>query len=164
MIEVFIHDPLYKWALTTTAANRRQHEGAGGDEVGVWSGWGALRCACTAQRSMAGNLRARECMVGARACMHACMMASCALLQDGEDAGAQAGGAAAGGVNLANADAERTLLRIKQKLEGVEAGGWGWLAGRQAGSWLGWSSAVLCCATLARRGRLVLQDGNTHLP
>lgn len=28
VIEVFIHDPLYKWALTTTAANRRQHDGA----------------------------------------------------------------------------------------------------------------------------------------
>ncbi|KAL4452130.1 hypothetical protein ABPG75_007792 [Micractinium tetrahymenae] len=26
VVEVFIHDPLYKWALTTTAANRRQHE------------------------------------------------------------------------------------------------------------------------------------------
>jgi hypothetical protein len=39
---------------------------------------------------------------------------------------------AVGGVNLANADAERTLLRIKQKLEGVEAGqalGARWLPG-----------------------------------
>lgn len=37
VIEVFIHDPLYKWALTTTAANRRQHDAPGGaaaDEVG----------------------------------------------------------------------------------------------------------------------------------
>jgi hypothetical protein len=74
------------------------------------------------------------------------MMASCVLLQDAEDGGAQAGGAAVGGVNLANADAERTLLRIKQKLEGVEAGGWGWQAGRQGGGWAGSrpSCAMLC--------------------
>ena len=32
-------------------------------------------------------------------------------------------GGGGGAISLANADAERTLLRIKQKLEGVEAGG-----------------------------------------
>lgn len=47
VVEVFIHDPLYKWALTTTAANRRQHEadvaGGGGAEVGSLRG-GTARC------------------------------------------------------------------------------------------------------------------------
>lgn len=40
VIEVFIHDPLYKWALTTTAAARRQTE-AGAEEVGTAgpAGW-----------------------------------------------------------------------------------------------------------------------------
>jgi ataxia telangiectasia mutated family protein len=40
VIEVFIHDPLYKWALTTTAAARRQTE-AGAEEVGTGgpAGW-----------------------------------------------------------------------------------------------------------------------------
>ena len=46
-------------------------------------------------------------------------------VDDGSGEAGGAGGAGAGtGVNLANADAERTLLRIKQKLEGVEAGEW----------------------------------------
>ncbi|PSC71129.1 serine threonine-kinase ATM isoform X1 [Micractinium conductrix] len=74
VIEVFIHDPLYKWALTTTAANRRQHEADAGDED----------------------------------------------IDGGSGVSAAAG--AGGPAGLANADAERTLLRIKQKLEGVEAG------------------------------------------
>lgn len=46
-------------------------------------------------------------------------------LQDedgGSGAGAGTTGAGAGGVTVANADAERTLLRIKQKLEGTEFG------------------------------------------
>lgn len=42
---------------------------------------------------------------------------------DDDGSGVAAPGAAdIGGVTLANADAERTLLRVKQKLEGVEAG------------------------------------------
>jgi ataxia telangiectasia mutated family protein len=42
VIEVFIHDPLYKWALTTTAAARRQHDDArtSGEEVGRAHGRG----------------------------------------------------------------------------------------------------------------------------
>ena len=80
------------------------------------------------------------------------MLVGCALLQDGEDGGGQAGGAAAGGgVNLANADAERTLLRIKQKLEGVEAGGWVGLAG--GGGRVRDGEALLCWLG---RGCLVL--------
>ncbi len=44
VIEVFIHDPLYKWALTTTAANRRQHDGGAADEVRAWLGAGGCCC------------------------------------------------------------------------------------------------------------------------
>jgi ataxia telangiectasia mutated family protein len=33
VVEVFIHDPLYKWALTPTDAARRQHDGATAAEV-----------------------------------------------------------------------------------------------------------------------------------
>lgn len=47
------------------------------------------------------------------------------------DDGSVSGAGAGGGINLANADAERTLLRIKQKLGGVEAGG---VRGRAAGT------------------------------
>lgn len=87
-------------------------------------------------------------------------------VDDGSGEAGGAGGAGAGtGVNLANADAERTLLRIKQKLEGVEAGEWACLgvAHRSAGgrwcfigtmylmgyccSWAGfWALWALCAA------------------
>jgi ataxia telangiectasia mutated family protein len=78
VLEVFLHDPLYKWALTATAANRRQlgADGGGGGGEGE-AGGGA------------------------------------------EEAGAAP--AAAAGL-AGNADAERTLLRIKQKIEGREGG------------------------------------------
>lgn len=56
--------------------------------------------------------------------------------QDDDTGGAAPAGADGGG--LANADAERTLLRVKQKLEGVEAGGC--LQGAQEGSRGGGSS------------------------
>jgi hypothetical protein len=70
--QVFIHDPLYKWALTPLGMQQRQNE------------------------------------------------------EMGDDAGASMepiAGAAADSGGLANADAERALLKVKQKLEGLEAGG-----------------------------------------
>ena len=80
VVEVFIHDPLYKWGLTPAKANRRQQDGA--EAAGQEGGGGSV---------------------------------------DGEETVAAAA-AAVGSVSLANVDAERTLLRIKQKLEGVEGG------------------------------------------
>ena len=49
-------------------------------------------------------------------------LSPCQDIDGGSGVSAAAG--AGGPAGLANADAERTLLRIKQKLEGVEAGGW----------------------------------------
>ena len=136
VIEVFIHDPLYKWALTTTAANRRQHDGGAADEVGGCGlGVGGYRVGSVPQTQMALDLRAglagllplldaSTCSPGCLYLTHASSPSSVARQVDdgsGETGGAGAAGAGAG-VNLANADAERTLLRIKQKLEGVEAG------------------------------------------
>lgn len=76
VIEVFIHDPLYRWALTVPQAHARQ----------------------------AGN----------------------------EGGGLSEGPGAAG---VINADAERTILRIKQKLRGAE-GGEPWTAARLPGEGL----------------------------
>lgn len=75
VLEVFVHDPLYKWGLTVVQAHRRQqpddHSDAGDPD-------------------------------------------------GGEVNSMEAGG---GGQELVgNADAKRTLLRIKQKLEGMEGG------------------------------------------
>jgi ataxia telangiectasia mutated family protein len=67
VVEVFIHDPLYRWALTAAEANRKQ------------------------------------------------------ALQDGEVRGDEEE-LVVGSAPLGNADAERTLLRMRQKLEGMEAG------------------------------------------
>jgi serine-protein kinase ATM len=63
IVEVLIHDPLYRWALTPASLARRQGEGA----------------------------------------------AEPSSVEDG-------------GGGLANADAERAVLRVKQKLLGLESG------------------------------------------
>lgn len=70
LIEVFIHDPLYKWAMTPMKAQQRQRAQEDGDVVA--------------------------------------------------DAGTAA--AAGNGADLANADAERAVVRVKQKLQGLEGG------------------------------------------
>ncbi|KAK9825683.1 hypothetical protein WJX81_003257 [Elliptochloris bilobata] len=72
IVEVFIHDPLYKWALSPAAAQLRQ----GGSQPGA----GDAAPAATA-------------------------------LGEGESGG-----------DLVNADAERALLRVKHKLEGLDSG------------------------------------------
>lgn len=74
LLQVFIHDPLYKWALTPLGAQKRQN-----DELREGEGPGGV-------------------------------------------SGTEAVAVAEGSGTLANADAERTLLRVKQKLEGLEAG------------------------------------------
>jgi serine-protein kinase ATM len=71
IVEVLIHDPLYRWALTPASLARRQGGGAA-------AGAGPTR------------------------------------LGDGSPAGDRSG--------LANADAERAVLRVKQKLLGLESG------------------------------------------
>ena len=77
--QVFIHDPLYKWALTPLGAQQRQK-----DYIGDSSPEGA-----GAQPSAAG------------------------LAVDAVSSTDN---------TLANADAERALLRLKQKLAGLEGG------------------------------------------
>lgn len=81
MLQVFIHDPLYKWALTPLGAQQRQKDDLmGGDSNGEGAG---------PHTPAAG-------------------MASDAVSSTD--------------TTLANADAERALLRLKQKLAGMEGG------------------------------------------
>lgn len=82
MEQVFIHDPLYKWALTPLGAQQRQKD---------------------------------DPMVGD---------SSPAELQSSSSAAAGMPPDAVPGTDttLANADAERALLRLKQKLAGMEGG------------------------------------------
>ena len=82
MAQVFIHDPLYKWALTPLGAQQRQKDD---------------------------------------------LMAGDSSPADPANAHPTAPGLATGAVSgsdttLANADAERALLRLKQKLAGMEGG------------------------------------------
>ncbi|KAL6745969.1 kinase-like domain-containing protein [Haematococcus lacustris] len=76
VVEVMLHDPLYKWALTPVKAQRRQQEAVkeGGEGLGPGS----------------------------------------------SGAAGQAGGPSSG--LAGNADAQRTVLRVKQKLEGTDSG------------------------------------------
>ena len=75
LVQVFIHDPLYKWALTTSAVEKRQRD-VGSDD--------GTPGAATRDPNFTAE---------------------------------------AGAGNVTNADAERALLRVRSKLEGVENGG-----------------------------------------
>ena len=79
--KVFIHDPLYKWALTPLGAQKRQKDELTGDSDTAEGG-----------APQATSL------------------------------GMPAGTAGSADSLLANADAERALLRLKQKLAGLEGG------------------------------------------
>ncbi len=85
VLEVFLHDPLYNWALTPTKLMGRQRGGGGAGGAGE----------------------------------------SGSDDEGGGGGGDGAGGDAAAALLEGNADAERTLLRIRQKLEGAEGGGAG---------------------------------------
>ncbi len=83
VLKVFIHDPLYKWALTPVGAQQRQKDDLMGGDSSPGEGGGG------AQPTPAG-------------------MAPDAV--------------GSTDTTLANADAERALLRLKQKLAGLEGG------------------------------------------
>ena len=86
--QVFIHDPLYKWALTPLGMQQRQK-----DDLAI-----DVDAATTTAADRGLPPAANEAAVGGAA----------ASVSDGS--------------GLANADAERALLKVKQKLEGLEAG------------------------------------------
>lgn len=77
--QVFIHDPLYKWALTPLGAQKRQKDDSAGDS-------------------------------------------NPAEVPQAASVGMSAGTSGSTDSSLANADAERALLRLKQKLAGVDGG------------------------------------------
>ena len=81
LLQVFIHDPLYKWALTPLGAQKRQKDDLA-EESNPTEG----------AAPQAASL------------------------------GMPAGSAGTAYSLLANADAERALLRLKQKLAGLEGG------------------------------------------
>lgn len=81
VFQVFIHDPLYKWALSPLGAQKRQKDELAGD---------------TGSGEVGGPQAA-------------------AL-------GISPGAGGSSDSTLANADAKRALLRLKQKLAGLEGG------------------------------------------
>lgn len=84
ILKVFIHDPLYKWALTPLGAQQRQKDFLmGGDDSSPGEGTGGPQPAPVGMAPSA---------VGST------------------------------DTTIANADAERALLRLKQKLAGLEGG------------------------------------------
>lgn len=85
VLKVFIHDPLYRWALTPLGAQQRQKDDLLGPDSSPGEGAGGP------QPTIAG---VAPDAVGST------------------------------DTTLANADAERALLRLKQKLAGLEAGEW----------------------------------------
>ncbi len=88
VLEVLLHDPLYKWGLTLVQATRRQKESSTKGEVAETGGVTGATGAST---------------VGG---------------MDGDDVDALVG--VVGNALVGTADANRTLLQIKQKLEGLE--------------------------------------------
>ena len=84
VLKVFIHDPLYKWALTPLGAQQRQKDFLmGGDDSSPGEGAGGPQPA---------------------------------------PAGIAPDAVGSTDTTIANADAERALLRLKQKLAGLEGG------------------------------------------
>lgn len=82
VVQVFIHDPLYKWAMTPLGAQQRQKDDS----------------------MVSGSSPAEPQSAAAAA------------------AGMPAEAVPGTDTTLANADAERALLRLKQKLAGMEGG------------------------------------------
>jgi ataxia telangiectasia mutated family protein len=102
VVEVVLHDPMYKWQMTPVKAQRRQQDPLAGDA-------GAAGPAGTAAGTAASSGGASS-------------------------AGGPAGSGAAA---IGNADAERAVLRVKQKLEGQDVeGGVAMSVAAQVGKWL----------------------------
>lgn len=94
VIQVLLHDPLYRWQMTPVMAGRRQLD--------------PIEAAAAAAARQDGGGGAADAASGGEATA-------------GVDATVSAGGSAGG---LGNADAERVVLKVKQKLQGqsVEGG------------------------------------------
>lgn len=96
IIEVLIHDPLYRWALTAKTAQQRQQEP---DRAGR-----AGRAGGTTPEPTEGI----------------------SLIEDSSEApGASTSNSAMDSL-VVNADAERALLRVRHKLDGLEEGKFLW--------------------------------------
>lgn len=87
MLEVLIHDPLYKWQMTPTKAQRKQQDTLAG---------GGLNMTTISSGSMG--------------------------VEAENSSGTEGIGGKPGGGQMGNIDAERALLRVKQKLEGLDGG------------------------------------------
>lgn len=115
IIEVFIHDPLYKWALTAKGAERRQR-----DDM--------LNSSDQAAREQLPKNVVRGTPVSNGASLladAAPTTTSSRLPRCREERGAthsQLDTSTTAGLVI-NADAERALLRVRHKLEGLEEGG-----------------------------------------
>ncbi|KAF6252289.1 hypothetical protein COO60DRAFT_542235 [Scenedesmus sp. NREL 46B-D3] len=104
VVEVVLHDPMYKWQMTPVKAQRRQQDPLAADGGGA----GAAAPAGTAGGAAASGGGASS-----------------------------AGPAGSGAAAIGNADAERAVLRVKQKLEGQDVeGGVAMSVAAQVGKWL----------------------------
>lgn len=128
VIAVVLYDPLYKWQMTPVRAQRRQQDPIAGDDAGGGGGGTATTCDSAAAGADASSRGGG----GSSAAPPPPQSAAAA-------AAAAAANAAEGAVQgLGNADAERAVLRVKQKLEGhhdAEAGA-ALSVGAQVGRWL----------------------------
>lgn len=104
VVEVVLHDPMYKWQMTPVKAQRRQQDPIAADGGGAAAATPAGPAAGAASSGAASS------------------------------AGGPAGSGAAA---IGNADAERAVLRVKQKLEGQDVeGGVAMSVAAQVGKWL----------------------------
>ncbi len=104
-----VADPLYKWAMTPIKAKRRQQDLDPGEIL-------------EGSQGPAGTVGAAGTAAGAAGGGSSQQTAAAATAGNGMAAGATGAEGAAAGSSIGNADAERAVLRVKQKLEGVEAG------------------------------------------
>lgn len=109
VVQVVLHDPMYRWQMTTTRALRKQQDPM----------QPAPECSATAAATAVEGNAANGGSTGNNSTSRA------GSVGPGSGAAGAASdlGDTAGGASIGNADAERAVLRVKQKLDGQDVEG-----------------------------------------
>lgn len=107
VVQVVLHDPMYRWQMTTTRALRKQQ-----DPLQI-----SPECPAAAATAAEGNAANSGGTGNSSISRSGSSGPGCAA------GTAAALGNTAGGTGIGNADAERAVLRVKQKLDGQDVEG-----------------------------------------
>lgn len=121
VVQVVLYDPMYSWQMNPVKANRKQQDTLSDEEAGDGADAATGGMASAAAAGAAGAPGGGGSRLGASAAAGGQTAAVAATAGGG---GAGASGITSGGsMGLGNADAERAVLRVKQKLQGQDVAG-----------------------------------------